>query len=80
MEEEFKAQRELMEVKFEAVDKRFEAVDRRLQAVHQRFDDLIGTMKSGFASVDKRFTLIQWVMGVGFVILGTLVTFFQVLG
>ena len=79
VEEELKAQRDLMEVKFNAVDQRFEAVD-------QRFESLIETMNGRFASVDrrfeavdKRFALLQWVMGVGFVMIGTLVTVFGVL-
>jgi predicted transcriptional regulator len=51
VEEELKAQREvmqqgfaMMERRFEAVDKRFEAVDRRFEAVDKHFD-----------AVDKRF-------------------------
>ncbi len=72
VEGELKAQRELMEVKFDVVDRRFEAVDKR-------FDDLIGSMNKGFASVDKRSALLQWVMGIGFVMIGTLVTVFGVL-
>ena len=68
VEEELKAQRELMEVKFDAVDKRFEAVDQRFESIDRRFE-----------SIDKRFALLQWVMGVGFVTVGTLVTVFGLL-
>jgi hypothetical protein len=60
VEEELKAQRELMIIRFDAVDRRFEAEDKRFEAV------------------DKRFGLIQWVMGIGFVMIGTLVTIFGV--
>ena len=46
-----------------------ELMEVKFDAVHRRFE-----------ASDKRFTLIQWVMGVGFVMIGTLVTVFGVLG
>ncbi len=49
----------------ELMEVRFDAVDRRFEAVDHRFE-----------AVDKRFALLQWVMGVGFVMVGTLVTVF----
>ena len=86
VEEELKAQRELMTVRFDAVDRRFEsvdqrfeAVDRRFESMDQRFEDLIGYMNGRFEAVDKRFSTIQWIMGIGFVMMGTLVTVFGVL-
>lgn len=40
VEEELKAQRELMREGFAAVDRRFEAVDKRFEDVNRRFDDM----------------------------------------
>lgn len=51
VEEELKAQRELMEVKFDAIDRRFESNDRRFESIDQRFESI----NKHFESVDKRF-------------------------
>ena len=48
VEEELKAQRELMAERFDAVDKRFAASDRR-------FEDLQTAMETRFAVTDRRF-------------------------
>jgi len=56
LEEELKAQREVMNVRFEAMDK--------------RFDDLIHHM-------DKRFSSVQWVMGLGFTLMAGLMAVFN---
>ena len=67
VEEELKNLRETMEIRFQAVDRRFEAQ----QAV----------MKAGFDAMDKRLDaqqasmkVQQWIVIVGFVILGTMVS------
>ena len=52
VEEELRAQRELMIERFDAVDKRFEAVDRR-------FEELLEHSKQQFAAVDKRFEAVD---------------------
>ena len=76
VEEELKSQRELMIVRFDAVlermDTRFEAVDKRFESSDRRFEDLLGHM-------NKRFGLVHWVMGIGFIMIGTLVTVFGVI-
>ena len=62
LEEELKAQRELMEKRFGAVDKRFEdlyryletrfaGIDKRFEAVDKRFEDI----NKRFEEVNKRF-------------------------
>jgi hypothetical protein len=83
IEEELKARRELMEVRFDAEDRRFEALlarmDERFQSVDQRFEDLIGNMDRRFQSVDKRFNTLTWMIGVGFVVITTLTTVFALL-
>ena len=60
----------VMDTRFEAVDKRFEAVDKRFESVDKRFNDLIHHM-------DKRFSTMQWVMGLGFTLLAGLLAVFN---
>ncbi len=62
LEEELKAQRQIMETRFDAVDKRFESVDKRFESVDKRFEsvdkrfeDLIHQMDTRFEAVDRRF-------------------------
>ena len=80
VEEELKAQRELMDQRFAAVDKRFEdlmahsdkrfeAVDRRFEAMDKRFDDM-----------HESFKRTQWLIGLGFVLVTAVVTVFGLLG
>ena len=90
VEEELKAQRELMDERFGFMERRFEAVDRR-------FEDLIGNMNARFEAVDRRFetvdkrfeeltgqmnhrfTTLTWLIGVGFVVITSLTTVFALL-
>ena len=66
VEEELKAQRELMKVGFDHVDKRFEEmradtkarfeqVDKRFEQVDKRFEQMRSDMNTRFEQVDKRF-------------------------
>ena len=75
VEEELKAMREMFEVKFDAIDKRFEAVDKRFESVDKRFESLQREMNARFESLqremnarfeamDKRFSVIQWMIGI----------------
>jgi len=87
VEEELKAQRELMDQRFAAVDKRFEDLmaysDKRFEAVDRRFDDV----NKRFEAVDKRFDDMhesfkrtQWLIGLGFALVTAVVTVFGILG
>ena len=73
VEEELKAQREIMATRFEAVDKRFDEMlhhsDKRFEAMDSRFDDL-----------HRSFARTQWVMGFGFALLSAAVTVVGLLG
>ena len=82
VEEELKHQRELMmqgfaniERRFEEVDKRFEDVDKRFEDVNKRFED----MNNRFEDMDKRFSTLTWMIGIGFVVVTSLVTVFALL-
>ncbi len=66
VEEELRAQRELMDERFGSMEQRFEAVDRRFEelirhtdkrfeAVDKRFEDLVAHLDKRFDAVDKRF-------------------------
>ena len=51
VEEELKAQREIMERGFDAMEKRFEAIDTRFDAVDRRFEDV----NRRFEDMNSRF-------------------------
>jgi chaperonin cofactor prefoldin len=82
VEEELKHQRELMmqgfaniERRFEDVNKRFEDVDKRFEDVNKRFEDV----NKRFEDMDKRFSTLTWMIGIGFVVVTSLVTVFALL-
>ena len=66
LEEELKAQREMMEVRFEAADRRFE--------------DLIHYMDQRFEGMNRRFTLLTWLISSLFGALALLITVFKLVG
>jgi len=88
MEKRFEAlQREMdkrfeaMEKRFEAMDKRFEAIDKRFEAMDKRFEAILREMNARFEAMDKRFeslerrlTFTQWMIGVGFALLGLILS------
>ena len=58
IEEELHAQRQLMQVRFEAMDRRFEDVNKRFDDVNSRFDDVntrFGEMNTRFGEMNNRF-------------------------
>ena len=61
---------DLMEKRFEQVDKRFEQVDKRFEQVDKRFDQMQHTM-------DQRFKSLQWFLGIGFVVITTLMSLYN---
>ncbi len=63
---------EAVDKRFEQIDKRFEQIDKRFEQIDKRFDDLIHY-------VDKRFSVQQWMIGVGFLVITTLMTVYQFL-
>lgn len=69
-----------MDERFEAVDKRFEAVDKRFEDIISRFDEKFESNDKRFNDMNKRFTMMFAFMSIGFVMIGTLITVFQILG
>ncbi len=85
VEEELKSLRETMEIRFAAQQ---ELTETRFAAVDERFEAQQAVMKAGFDAVDKRFSAVdkrleaqqsamkaqQWIVIVGFVVLGTMIS------
>ena len=98
MRSEFRAQRDLMDRRFDAVDQRFESMqkqmDERFTAVLREIEVRSAVSDKRFEAVDKRFEAVdkrfddmqanfgrmQWLIGVGFLVLGSLVSIFHFLG
>ena len=72
---EIQAFREDANRRFEAVERRFEAVDRRFEEVERRFE----AIERRFEAVDKRFVSTQWLIGIGFTLLVSLMSVYQFL-
>lgn len=79
---------EKMEIRFEQMDKRFEdmqvRMDKRFEDMQiqtdKRFESIQIQMDRRFADMNKRFNFIQWLIGFGFLFLGTLMSVFQFVG
>lgn len=90
VEEELKAQRELLLAHMEASDRRFEDIDRRFEDTNRRFDDVnkrfddvnkrFEDMNRRFDDNSKRHTATQWFVGAGFLVVTTLISLYQFLG
>ena len=69
VEEELKAHREILLNHMQSSNERFADMNLRFEDVNKRFDDN-----------NKRHSTTQWAVGIGFVVLTTLVTLYQFLG
>ena len=58
IEEELKAQRELMQFGFNQIDKRFEAVDKRFEDVNKKFTVMMLAMGAGITIITTVITLL----------------------
>lgn len=74
---------EQVDKRFEQVNKRFEEmlhnIDKRFEQVDKRFEEILHNVDKRFEQVDKRFVSIQWMMSLGFIVLGLLVSIFGLL-
>ena len=68
---------ELMEKRFEQMEKRFEQVDKRFEQVDKRFEQVDVRFEDMQKSMDKRFSQLQWTMGIGFTLLAALLGIFN---
>ena len=78
LEEELKALRIEMNIRFEAQRKeseaRFEAINARFEAVLAEQRALREEMNARFEAMDKRLSFLQWLIGIGIAFLGGLIT------
>jgi hypothetical protein len=78
LEEELKALRIEMNIRFEAQrkesDARFEAINARFEAVLAEQRALREEMNARFEAMDKRLSFLQWLIGIGIAFLGGLIT------
>lgn len=81
MDKRFENMQVQMDKRFEdmqvRMDKRFE--DMQIQT-DKRFESIQIQMDRRFADMNKRFNFIQWLIGFGFLFLGTLMSVFQFVG
>jgi chaperonin cofactor prefoldin len=61
---------ESIDKRFESIEKRFESIDRRFESIDKRFESI----DKRFESIDKRFDSLQWMIGLGFSIMGFILT------
>ena len=83
VEEELKAQREILLNYVQSSNERFADMNRRFEDVNKRFDDVnkrFDDVNKRFDDNNKRHSTTQWAVGIGFVVLTTLVTLYQFLG
>ena len=64
--DELKAQRHELKAQRELMETRFDAVDVRFEDMNRRFED-----------INSRFNGMQWLIGVGFGLIATIVTVFE---
>ncbi len=74
LEEELKALRIEMNIRFEAQRKESDA---RFEAINARFEGLIKEMNARFDALEKRLNFLQWLIAIGFSFLIGLMTFFN---
>jgi hypothetical protein len=78
LEEELKALRIEMNLRFEAQrkesDAKFEAINARFEALIKEMNTRFEAINARFEALDKRLTFLQWLIGIGFAFLGGLIT------
>ncbi len=91
MEKRFEGLQREMIARFEAIDKRFEALQRemiaRFEAVDKRFEALqretnarFEAVDKRFEAMDKRFSQLQWIIGLGFSLMAALMGTLRLFG
>jgi hypothetical protein len=74
LEEELKALRIEMNIRFEAQRKES---DVKFEAINARFEGLIKEMNARFDALEKKLNFLQWLIAIGFSFLIGLMTFFN---
>ncbi len=71
-EKRFEALQNQMQTMFQAFEKRFEATESRLEALQREMD-------VRFNALNKRLNFTQWLVVIGFTLIGTLITLVNIL-
>ena len=83
IEEELKAQREIMVSRFEASDRRFESMDKRFEEIQRYMDKRFDSMDKRFEDMqrymDKRFGTLHWTWSGGVILITLLMSLYQFL-
>ena len=77
VEEGIKHQGDLLEKMLDQMDKRFEQVDKRLEELRLDMNNRFEQVDKRFDDVNRRFSQLQWTMGIGFTILAALMGIFN---
>ena len=83
VDKRFEEMTQQFEKRFEQIDKRFEQVDKRFEDMNHQLDKRFEQVDRRFDQVDKRFedmnhrfNTLTWMIGVGFVVIATLMSLF----
>ena len=74
VEEGLKAQGERIEMLIHQMDKRFEEMAHQMD---RRFEEMAHQMDRRFEQVDKRFNLLQWLIGLGVTLIVALMSIYE---
>jgi len=55
-------------------------MNAKTEAIIARTDAIVVEMRGGFASVDKRFSMMTTLVSICFIVIGTMITLFQIFG
>ena len=78
MDKRFESMQKQIDERFAAVDKRFEMVqksmDTRFEMMQKNMDNRFEQVEKRFDDVNKKFTMMMWMMSAGFTIIATVIT------
>jgi hypothetical protein len=74
--QELLAESNILKTELRAMHQRF---DDTLHYMNKRFDDTIHHMDRRFESMDKRFNLLTWMIGLGFTVVVTIASLYNFL-
>jgi hypothetical protein len=80
VDERFESVQLQMDKRFESLqiqmDQRFGAMDKRFESLQIQMDRRFESVDKRFEAIDKRFSSLQWFMGIGLTMLALLITLF----
>lgn len=80
MDRRFEDMQYNMNKRFEQVDRRFEDMQNNMNKRFEQVDKRFEQMDKRFEQIERRFVFMQWLIMVGFVTLGTLVSIIKIFG